>query len=498
MSVEVIRCGAAALDRATLDANVARITGGLEKLGITQGDRVALLLKNSIAFVEISLAIGRLGAFPVPINWHFAAVEIDVLLKDCDPAAIFVHEDLGASLPESWKQDRRTMFVGADDAPSPYASWRDGSDLFNGPDRQAPGSIVYTSGTTGRPKGVKRCPPTPEQQASMRAIRSDLYRMDASSRVLVPGPLYHAFPNQFAIHGVLTAEYTEIMPRFDAEAMLATIQRERITSVALAPIMFVRLLRLPAETRQACDLSSLRWALHAGGPCADDVKRAMIDWWGPIVAEYYGGTEVGALTLCSSAEWLDRPGTCGKPLEDVEFRIVDAEGVDVARGEAGEIFGRLRSYPDFTYHNDPAKRAEVGLGDLVSLGDIGYQDEDGYLFLCDRARDMVVSGGVNIYPAEVEKALFAIPGVADCAAFGVPDPEFGEMIVAFVVGDNLDADGLRKRLRETIAGYKVPKLIRQVETLHRDASGKIRKHVLRDQFLAASGVQAPAQAPHSR
>lgn len=490
MSVEILRCGAAAIDRATLNANIARVAGGLEQLGVSQGDRVALLLKNSIAFVEISLAIGRLGAFPVPINWHFAAAEIDMLLKDCDPAAIFVHEDLSASLPSNWAGKDRAIVVGADGARSPYASWRDARRPFTGPDRPAPGSIVYTSGTTGRPKGVRRFPPTPEQQSAMRAIRSDLYRMDGNSRVLVPGPLYHAFPNQFAIHGVLTADYTEIMPRFDAEEMLAIIQRERITSVALAPIMFVRLLRLPAETRQAYDLSSLRWALHAGGPCADDVKQAMIDWWGPIVAEYYGGTEVGALTLCSSAEWLERPGTCGKPLDDVELRIVDAEGADVARGEAGEIFGRLRSYPDFTYHNDPAKRAEVGLGELVSLGDIGYQDEDGYLFLCDRARDMVVSGGVNIYPAEVEKALFALPGVVDCAAFGIPDAEFGETIVAFVVGDDLNTDQLRKRLREAIAGYKVPKLIRQVETLQRDASGKLRKHVLREQFLAL--VAAPA------
>lgn len=490
MPVPTLRCGAATLDQLALNHNVAKVAGGLDALGVTSGDHVVLLLKNSIAFIEMTLGIGKLGAFAVPVNWHFAAAEIDLLLEDCAPKVIFVHEDLHASLPPTWHSKARVIVVGADGVPSDYASWRDESAAFAGPDRPAPGSIVYTSGTTGRPKGVKRLPPTPAQQAAMRAVRSNLYRTDSKSRVLVPGPLYHAFPNQFAVHGVLTAEHTEIMPRFDAEALLAIIERERITSVALAPIMFVRLLRLPAEVRNAYDITSLRWALHAGGPCADDVKQAMIDWWGPIVAEYYGGTEVGALTLCTSAEWMDRPGTCGKPLPDVELRIVDAGGSDVPRGEAGEIFGRLRAYPDFTYHNDPKKREDVGLGDLVSLGDIGYQDEDGYLFLCDRARDMVVSGGVNIYPAEVEKALFALPGIDDCAAFGIPDPEFGETLVAFIVGGDLDGEDLRKRLRTTIAGYKVPKAIVRVETLQRDASGKVRKYLLRERYLAMTGVPA--------
>ncbi len=495
MPVPNIRCGEAMLDRPALLANVAKIAGGLALLGLAPGDRVAIILKNSIEFIEITLGAGRAGVFAVPINWHFTATEVDALLEDCAPQVIFVHEDLRSCISPRWLSGVPVIAVGINEATSDYVTWRNGSPVYEGPERPAPGSIVYTSGTTGRPKGVKRALPTPKQQTAMRTVRSEMYRTDSSSRVLVPGPLYHAFPSQFATNAALTAEHTEIMPRFCPEALLAVIEREKITSVALAPIMFVRLLRLTTDVRNAYDLSSLRWAIHAGGPCAEDVKREMIDWWGPIIAEYYGGTETGPLTLCTSVEWLAHPGTCGKPMPSVELRVVDSKGRDVPRGEPGEIFGRLSSYPDFTYHNDPEKRQEVGLGSLVSLGDVGYQDSEGYLYLCDRARDMVVSGGVNIYPAEVEKALFALPGVHDCAAFGIPDPEFGETLVAFVVGEGLDGEELRKSLRISIAGYKVPKAIVTMMALERDASGKIRKHLLRERYLEMTGVSATDQQP---
>lgn len=479
-----IGCNGSTLERATFLDRVARTAGGLVGLGVAPGDRVALVAKNSIEFLEVTLATGRTGAFSVPINWHFTAVELDVLLDDCSPTAIFVQQDLLTTVPAAWLARVPVIVIDATEGPISYRVWRDGHSAFSGEGRVAPGSIVYTSGTTGRPKGVKRKAPTPEQQARMQAIRSDLYRIEAHSRVLVPGPLYHAFPNQFAIHAALTADHTEVMTRFDAEELLATIERERITSVAMAPIMFVRLLRLPPDVRSRYDLSSLTWAIHAGGPCAVDVKREMIAWWGPILSEYYGGTETGPLTLCTSEEWMARPGTCGRPLVDVELRIVDPDGRDAPAGQKGEVFGRLWAYPDFTYHNDQAKRDEIGRGQLVSLGDVGYQDSEGYLFLCDRARDMVVSGGVNIYPAEVESALFAIPGVLDCAAFGVPDPEYGERLVAYVCGEGLDGEALRQALRATLAGYKIPRAILPLASLDRDPSGKVRKQALRERYLA--------------
>src|SRR5690606_27595718 len=255
MSTPFIRCADAALDRAVLKTNVAKVAGGLDQLGIGAGDRVALLLKNSIEFIETSSALGRLGAFSVPLNWNFARDEIVGLLEDCVLMAVFVHEELRDRIPLPWLDRRRVITVGDMQATCEYSDWRDQSPVYGGPDRPAPGSMVYTSGTTGRPKGVKRSPPTPEQQRAMRAMRSRLYRLDSRSRALVPGPLYLALPNQFALHCVLGAEYTEIMPRFDAEQLLATIERERITSVALAPIMFVRLLRLPEEVRGKYDLS---------------------------------------------------------------------------------------------------------------------------------------------------------------------------------------------------------------------------------------------------
>src|SRR5690606_35320889 len=223
MSTPFIRCADAALDRDVLQTNVAKVAGGLDQLGIRAGDRVALLLKNSIKFIETSVALGKLGAFSVPLNWHFTEAEIDGLLEDCAPKAIFVHEELRDRIPLPWFDRSRVIIVGKTHTRSEYSDWRDQCPIYGGPDRPAPGSMVYTSGTTGRPKGVKRSAPTPEQQSAMREMRSRLYRLDPKSRALVPGPLYHAFPSQFALHSVLSAEYTEIMPRFDAEQLLATI-----------------------------------------------------------------------------------------------------------------------------------------------------------------------------------------------------------------------------------------------------------------------------------
>ncbi len=483
-----IRAAGPAIIRATLLDRVERTAAGLAALGVTAGERVALILPNSVEFIEISLAVGRIGAFVVPINWHFKPGEIEYLLDDSAPRALFVADTLAASLPASWHARIPTFVVATPDGVATgladYADWRDGFAPCDLPRQLAPGSIVYTSGTTGRPKGVQRVPASAEQQVRMQALRSAMYQITPDSRVAVPGPLYHAFPNQMALHAATLAAHLEIMPRFDPEAFLALVERERITSVGLAPIMFVRLLRLPEAVRKAYDLSSLRWAIHAGGPCAPDVKRAMIDWWGPIIAEYYGGTETGPLTLCDSAEWLAHPGTCGKPVAGAELRIVGPDGHDVPRGSTGEIYGRLHDYPDFTYRGDPAKRAEVALGGLITLGDVGYQDDQGYLYLCDRVRDMVVSGGVNIYPAEVEGALFALDGVSDCAVIGVPDAEYGEAVVALVSGTGLDPQVLRAQLKDRIAGYKVPRELVIVSALERDASGKLRKGGLRDRYLA--------------
>lgn len=493
MNLSRIVCSGHEVDSKAFAAKVELSASGLYDLGIVRGDCVALLMRNSIEFVQITMAAGRLGAFAVPVNWHLTVDEVSHVLDDCEPKVLFVDDDLLGSLPPRWIERAaivRVPVLPSEGSPAGIgdllADWLDKASGTLPPPSLSPGSIVYTSGTTGKPKGVRRAAPTADQQEAMAKVRAQLYRLSPDDRVLIPGPLYHSFPNQLAINAAAAAAYVEIMPRFDAEEMLRIIQRERITSIGLAPIMFVRLLKLPLEARQAYDVSSLRWAIHAGGPCTEQVKRAMIEWWGPVIAEYYGGTETGPLTLCTSDEWLAHPGTVGRPIEGAQIRIVDGDNVDVPRGTPGEIYGRLKSYPDFTYHNQEARRAEVGLGDLVSLGDIGFQDEDGYVHLCDRARDMVVSGGVNIYPAEIEGAMSSIDGVEDCAVFGIPDPEFGETLVAYVVGP-IDEAALRQELRKQIAGYKIPRRIVSVGDIARDPLGKIRKRNLRDEYMARSG-----------
>ena len=251
-----------------------------------------------------------------------------------------------------------------------------------------------------------------------------------------------------------------------------------------------RLLRLPDEVRQRYDVSSLRFVAHGAAPCAPAVKRRMIEWWGPVVYEYYGATETGVVVWHGSEEALRKPGTVGRPVSGAILRIVDEQGRDVDQGEVGEIYLRGPHLSDFTYNNDDAKRREVALGDLVTVGDIGYLDADGFLFLCDRKRDMIISGGVNIYPAEIESALIQMPGVRDCAVFGVPDEEFGEQVCAYVepvAADSLDAGQVRAWLSGHVARYKVPKIVEFSAALPREDSGKIFKRKLRAPYWERAG-----------
>jgi long-chain acyl-CoA synthetase len=252
----------------------------------------------------------------------------------------------------------------------------------------------------------------------------------------------------------------------------------------------VRLLRLPEEVRRRYVLSSLRWITHGAAPCAPAVKRQMIDWWGPVITEYYGATETGVVVWHDSQEALRKPGTVGHVVEGATLRIVDEDGRDVKQGEVGEIYLRGPHLAEFTYNNDDAKRREVALGDLVTVGDVGYQDEDGYVFLCDRKRDMIISGGVNIYPAEIESALIQMPGVRDCAVFGIPDEEYGEQICAYIEPQTdtvLTASEARAWLGRHVARYKVPKVIEFVAALPREDSGKIFKRKLRAPYWEKAG-----------
>ncbi|MFP6596412.1 MAG: AMP-binding protein, partial [Candidatus Hydrogenedentota bacterium] len=281
-----------------------------------------------------------------------------------------------------------------------------------------------------------------------------------------------------------------LMPRFDAEELLRLIDTHKLSHFQLVPTMFVRLLQLPEEVRAKYDVSSIQCVTHSAAPCAIDVKCAMIDWWGPVINESYGATELGFLTLSTSEDFLRYPGTVGKPLPEATIKIYNDEGDEVPTGEEGTIYARLNLFRDFTYIGDDDKRQSVEREGLITCGDIGYMNDEGYLFLCDRVADMIISGGVNIYPAEIEAALIMHEGVHDCAVFGIPDTEMGERVAAIVEprpGVELNEEAITVFLREHVAGYKVPRYIEFRDNLPREDSGKLFKRKLREPFWADSG-----------
>ena len=498
--------GARQLSGAAFDAAVLRAAGGFAHAGVGQGDCVAILLRNDFAFLVASHAAVRLGAYAVPLNWHFKADEIAYVLADCRPKVLVGHADLLAGLGAAIPAGTRVLSVvvppevaaaydrGGAAEPVPGAedwdAWLAREAPHTGPVMPPTQSMIYTSGTTGRPKGVRRERANPEQQKAIDDARRSVNGLEPGVRTLMPGPLYHAAPNSFGLRAVRVADCLVLMPRFDAEDFLALVERHGITTTFMVPTMFVRLLKLPEAVRRTYDVSSLRYVIHAGAPCPPDVKRAMIEWWGPIVSEYYGATEIGAVAVISADEWLRKPGSVGRAAPGAILSIQDEQGRELPAGEIGEVFARLAFLPEFTYLNQPEKRAEVGRGDLVTCGDMGWLDADGYLFLCDRKRDMVISGGVNIYPAEIESVAVGMPGVKDCAVFGIPHEEFGEALMAVVEpmpGASVTPDAVRDYLAAHIAGYKVPRAIEIRDALPREDSGKIFKRRLREPYWAKAG-----------
>lgn len=477
-----------------------RLAGGLRALGVQQGDVVAVLLRNHPVFADIVHACRTAGCYYCPINWHFTVEEVRFLLEDSAARVLIVNADLLPAVQASVPAGVKVLAVataveraGGDDegsAQAPdYEAWLKTQPLYDGP-RVAPrGHMAYTSGTTGRPKGVLRAPvPLDQLDAQldrMRSVVAQAMGIVPGCRALMSAPLYHSAPGNFLQNSLQMAERLVLTPRFDAEQVLQLIEQHRIDVVYLVPIMYVRLLKLPEEVRMRYDLSSLRFVASTGSPCAPDVKRAMLDWLGPVIHETYASSEAGLITVATPADALARPGTAGRPVDDAEIRILDEQGKSCSPGEIGLIYVRQPAYPDFTYRNNPDARAAIDHGGLVCLGDIGYVDADGYLFICDRASDMVISGGVNIYPAEVEHQLVRYPGVADCVVFGVPDDEYGERLLAMVQpapGETLDEAAMVGWLRERLSGFKVPRTIVIAEHLPRDETGKLAKRRLRDKY----------------
>ncbi|MBI3198245.1 MAG: AMP-binding protein [Rhodospirillales bacterium] len=492
-----------------IQANAARAASGLAALGVGEDSSVALMLRNDFPTFEVNMAASQLGAYAVPINWHFTPEEADYILRDSAARVLVAHTDLLAQIagdvPDGVKifavptpeeiaaaynvpTDRRV-------APPGVMLWEEviaASPPRAEPPKAARGSMIYTSGTTGRPKGVRRQPSSPEQQAAVAQEAAMFWglKADPSIVTLMNGPMYHSAPAAYGMASARLGLNMVLQPRFDPEDMLRLIDRHKISHMHIVPTMFMRLLRLPQEVRQRYDVSSLRFVTHGAAPCAPAVKRQMIEWWGPVIYEYYGATETGVVVWHGSEEVLRKPGTVGRVVPGGVLRIVDEQGRDVKQGDVGEIYVRGPHLSEFTYNNDDAKRQEVALGNLVTVGDVGYLDADGFLFLCDRKRDMIISGGVNIYPAEIESVLIQMPGVRDCAVFGIPDEEFGEQICAHVepmVGAAIDAIAVRVWLGEHLARYKVPKVVEFSGALPREDSGKIFKRKLRAPYWEKAG-----------
>ena len=499
----MIVSGDRSIDYSAIQERIARAVTGLKTLGLRNGAPVGMMLRNDFAFFEISAAAATLGSPVVPLNWHLKTEEVAYILADSRAEILVCHADL---LPQIWDglPEQIQLLVVA--TPPEIASafgveanltrvpdyitdwdiWRDTHEPSGEPIGRTP-PMFYTSGTTGRPKGVRRHPVRPEQLVLSERVSAVTFGVKSNEGqvVLMNGPMYHSGPNAYGMLAFRAGCKIVLEPRFDPEDILQLIERHRVTHMHMVPTMFVRLLRLPDEVKARYEVSTLRFVVHGAAPCPVHVKQAMIAWWGPVIHEYFGSTETGIPVWHSAQEALAKPGTVGRVIEGGIVRIFGPSGEPLGANQPGEIFMRQAALPDFDYQGKAEARAEAGREGLISVGDVGYLDEDGYLFLCDRKRDMVISGGVNIYPAEIENTLIGMDGVRDCAVFGIPDEEFGERLCACIEpepGAVVLAADVQTYLRERLANFKVPKDIQFHSALPREASGKIFKRKLRDPY----------------
>jgi acyl-CoA synthetase (AMP-forming)/AMP-acid ligase II len=485
------------LTYAELEERSIRCARVLRGSGLGPGDHVAVLMENRAEVFEVAWACQRSGLYLTMVNTQLSADETRYVVDDCEAVVLVVSAalaDRAADLLESTPGVRRRLAVGG---PLPgHDDYEKALDAVPAGrlEHECEGEVMlYSSGTTGRPKGIKRPVSLgpPGTDFRLRGLVG-LLGFDRDTVYLSPAPLHHAAPIGFttAVHRL--GGTVVVMPRFDAERALALIEEHRVTEAQFVPTMFVRMLRLPEEVRKAHDVTSLRGVVHAAAPCPVPVKEAMLNWWGPVLWEYYAGTEGNGMTCVGPAEWLQRPGTVGRPVAG-GVHVVDAEGREVPRGETGAVYFSGGSV--FEYHNDPdqtaGSRTDQGWS---TLGDVGHLDEDGYLYLTDRASHMIISGGVNIYPQETENVLVLHPAVADAAVIGVPDPEMGERVLAVVetvdpdaAGDALAAE-LIEFCRDRLSHYKCPRAVEFTEALPRQENGKLYKRLLIDEYARRAEV----------
>ncbi|MET7697431.1 acyl-CoA synthetase [Streptomyces sp. NPDC005485] len=484
--------GGRTLTYGQLEERSLRLADHLRTSGLRRGDHVAILSGNDPRFLEVYWAAARSGLYVTAVNHHLTADEAGYIVRDCGASALIVSGELG-ELADHVAQLMPSATLRFDDgsyeaalaaaSPEPPAEQPRGSDM------------LYSSGTTGRPKGIEPALPEGdirEVPSTFQLLFQPMYGFDEDTVYLCPAPLYHAAPLRFCYVVTATGGTVVLMDSFDAESALEAVERHRVTHSQWVPTMFVRMLKLPPETRTSYDVSSLKVAIHAAAPCPVEVKRRMMEWWGPVLYEYYAATEANGITFIDPEEWLRKPGSVGRGGLLGEVRICGEDGKVLPAGETGTVYFERDELP-FTYHKDAGRTRAAQHPDhpaWTTTGDIGHVDEDGYLFLTDRRAFTIISGGVNIYPQETENCLILHPKVADVAVVGVPDSEMGEVVKAVVQPAPGVAPGpeLERELidfaRQHIAHYKTPRSVDFTDTLPRTPTGKLAKSALRRAYWA--------------
>jgi long-chain acyl-CoA synthetase len=488
----IIMGGGTIISYGELTTTANRISHLFREHGLRTGDHIAILMENRAEFLQICWAAQSSGLYFTPINSHLRTAEVQYILEDCGAKALVSSDNIAVATELDVSGLVLCLMAGTPAAG--YESLEQAlaeqpSSSIGDPAEGA--EMLYSGGTTGRPKGVLK-PSSggplgdPQSLAVQAAQGIGMYGIDTDTVYMSPAPLYHAAPIVYSMAVHRLGGTVVIMEKFDPQQALDLIERHRVTMAQFVPTMFTRMLRLPDDVREAADVSSLRMAIHSAAPCPIEVKKQMIDWWGPILLEYYSGTEGVGFAVIGSQDWLAHPGSVGRPMSPVH--IVDDDDNELPTGVSGTIYfeGDGRK---FEYHNDEEKTASVtNEHGWMTLGDMGYLDEDGFLYLTDRKAHMIVSGGVNIYPQETEDVLVMHPAVADAAVVGVPDADMGEQVKAVIelIDDERASDDLAAALiahcREKLASYKCPASIDFVDALPRDPSGKLYKRLLRDQY----------------
>jgi long-chain acyl-CoA synthetase len=469
----------------------------LRDVGLQRGDHVAVLMENHPRMLEFEGAAERTGLYYTLVNSHLTAEEAAYIVNDCE-ARVFVSSaakrDVALGVAERCPKLERLLMVDVGEEVGPFEPYEQVMASYPAepiPDEQLGAAMLYSSGTTGRPKGILRPLPDARPTEALPVIEfvKLMWRFREHMTYLSPAPLYHSAPQASVAAALRLGSKVVVMEHFDPEEFLSLVERHRVTHTQVVPTMFSRMLKLPKEVRERYDLSSLEVVVHAAAPCPVPVKHEMIRWLGPILIEYYGATEGHGFTVCSSEEWLAHPGTVGKPVLG-ELLILDDEGNECPVGTDGTIW--FRGATAFEYFHDPEKTAESrdATGTASTVWDVGHVDEDGYLYLTDRKTYMIVSGGVNIYPQETENLLVTHPKVLDAAVIGVPNEDLGEEVKAVVQpmpgvepGPELERE-LLAFCHEHLARFKCPRSVDFVDELPRLPTGKLYKRVLRDQYWA--------------